>query len=197
MKRQPMEGFVEVGQGPDGKQGFWLEPSLVRDPRTNRVGLNLGSRSAVYVDDNGVNVRVGDGLEVTHGSPVAVRAKPTPIAQEINVIRAKMARQQEAINGKASQSSLDDLSSTVNTKAANTSATTSALGLVKQAAACADTSGTVSTVSTGALVLLSDVITSLTSVRVQLNAEIAQRAQLQADVNTLKAALRSAGLLGT
>lgn len=189
MKRQPYEGFVEVGQGPDGKMGFFLDSSLVRT-KNNRVGLNLGPRSAVYVDDNGVNVRVGDGLEVTTGSPVAVRAAPTPIAQELNVVRAKITRQQETLNLKADLSLLDS-------KASTSAATPSTAGLVKQSAACPDTSGTVTGLSYGTVVLLADAIAALAAVKTALNAEIAQRAQLQSDLNALKAAMRTAGQLGT
>lgn len=76
-------------------------------------------------------------------------------------------------------------------------ATTSALGVVKQAVASADTTGTVTPVSTGGIILLSDAISAITEMRTQLNAEIAQRAQLQVDVNALKAVMRTAGELAT
>lgn len=173
-KRQPYEGFIEVGEGPQGKQGFWIEPSLIRT-KNNRVGINIGTSSAVYVDDNGVNIRVGDGLEVTAHSPVAVRAVADKTSNEIAAVRVQIASTRAAMAGKASQADLESLASEVSAKASQDPATLESIGLVKVATDPND-------VDVGTPLTLADAIAAILA--------------LQAKNNELMQNMRDAGTLG-
>lgn len=163
----------------NGEQsGIWVDNSLGIS-RGGVVGVRTDDGSFISSGVNGLTAIVGDGATVTTGSPRRLVIQPDAmvkrIAKRVDVQAIEIAQNTTAVATKAAQTDLDALSSELSAKASTDMADIGTAGLVQKAADPGD-------VSTGALVLLTDAITAI--------------GLLEAKINQLMAAQRSAGIIG-
>lgn len=173
----PFGDFMDLSRN-ESDRGFRLGDGLGVDDR-GRAVLRLDPSGPLYVNHRGdVAIRVGGGLALAPGSPVHLVAEK----QAAPVVFASQVRDDSSGATASVAGSIKRITASLTAKADRGSV------------AIADETGTVAPVSTGVLVLLSDVITAIGEIRTQLNAEIAQRAALQTKFNALLAQTRAAGI---
>lgn len=158
----------------NGEQsGIWVDNSLGIS-RGGVVGVRTDDGSFLSTGTNGLTAIVGDGATVTTGSPRRL-VIPNPNTQAIRALAVKVDTNTAAVATKAAQEDLDTLSSELSAKAPMDTATLDTAGLVKMAEDPGD-------VSTGVITLITDAATAI--------------GLLEAKINQLMAAQRSAGIIG-